>query len=54
MKTSQNADQMFYLLTLSRKLLDVAEDPQHLWHMKHHDVHVGSDMLSLVALHHIP
>ena len=38
----------------ARKLLNVAEDPQHLSHMKHYDMHVGSDMLSLVPLHHIP
>ena len=41
-------------LTLSRKLLDVAEDPEHLWHIVNHDVHVGSDMLALVTLHQIP
>ena len=39
---------------LPRKLLNVAEDPQQPWHIEHHDVHVGSDMLVLVALHQAP
>ena len=42
---------MFYLACPENR---VAEDPQHLWHMEHHDMHVGSDMLALVALHQIP
>jgi len=45
---------MLKLCTLSRELLNIAKVSQHLWDMEHHDVHVGSDILALVALHQSP